>query len=28
VKGSAAKLVSSLVVPMPGEHHGHHDHAH
>ncbi len=24
VKGSAAKLVSSLVVPMP-EHHGHHD---
>jgi len=26
VKGSAAKLVSSVVVPMPGEHHEHHDH--
>lgn len=26
VKGSAAKLVSSVVVPMPGEHHDHHDH--
>lgn len=24
VKGSAAKLVSSVVVPMPGEHHDHH----
>ncbi len=28
VKGSAAKLVSSVVVPMPGEHHDHHDGAH
>ena len=26
VKGSAAKLVSSVVVPMPEDHHGHHDH--
>ncbi len=26
VTGSAAKLVSSVVVPMPGEHHDHHDH--
>lgn len=24
VKGSAAKLVSSVVVPMPEGHHGHH----
>lgn len=28
VKGTAAKLVSSLAVPMPEEHHGHHGHAH
>ncbi len=26
VKGSAAKLVSSVSVPMPAGHHGHHDH--
>ncbi len=26
VKGSAAKLVPSVVVPMPEEHHGHHEH--
>jgi hypothetical protein len=25
VRGSAAKLVSSVVVPMPEGHHGHHD---
>ena len=24
VKGSAAKFVSSVTVPMPEEHHGHH----
>jgi hypothetical protein len=28
VKGSAAKLVSSVVVPMTGDHHGHHDAPH
>jgi hypothetical protein len=28
VKGSAAKLVSSVVVPMPGDHHDHHDASH
>lgn len=28
VKGSAAKLVTSVVVPMPEGHHGHHGEAH
>jgi hypothetical protein len=28
VKGSAAKLVSSVIVPMPGDHHDHHDASH
>jgi hypothetical protein len=26
VKGSAAKMVPSVAVPMSGEHHEHHDH--
>ncbi len=28
VKGSAAKLVSSVMVPMPEDHHAHHDASH
>jgi hypothetical protein len=28
VKGSAAKLVSSVVVPMPDDHHAHHGESH